>query len=302
MNQLLLVYLFICFSIGLVCIGVVIALVQQSHRSVARAFLAFYVFLTISVLAGLMLAYLDVSGATVAESRTVLEYLESMISFYGMMVTLPLFVHRVFAIENPNRDRILISIVAIAFVGQHITEYGLGKWWDSKGDLFENLLFAAIGIYVAVVATRKFNSPDVDRILAFRVLALVVVSAPAMLHDLFLIDFTGLRFYPFLFALSSIVIAWTLFDQTSPPAEPLVREPSIPAEWNLTERETEVVFRVLEGLSNKEIGSSLFISVNTVKTHLRAVFEKSGCHSRFSLMAAVACSHWPSAKLVQKPL
>jgi len=289
MNYSLLAYLFICFSIGLVCLGLVVAVVHHTRSSVARSFLAFYAFLTISVLAGLLLSFLDVlPGSVASETRTVLEYLESMVGFYGMMFTLPLFAHRVFAVPEGRRDRILLAIVGVAFVAQHVTEYGLGERWDARGDFLENLVFAAVGVYTLVLGIRRLGAPEVDRTLAIRFLALLGLGAPTVLHDLFLVDFTGLRFYPLLYSVFSIVIAWTLYHRAGTPLET-----TIPPEWNLTERESDVVLLVLQGLSNKEVAAKLFISANTVKTHLRAVFEKSGCRSRFELMSAVAATGVP---------
>ena len=48
----------------------------------------------------------------------------------------------------------------------------------------------------------------------------------------------------------------------------------------LTERELEVLKLVAKGLSNREIGSELFIAENTVKNHVRNVLEKLQLHSR----------------------
>ena len=42
----------------------------------------------------------------------------------------------------------------------------------------------------------------------------------------------------------------------------------------LTEREKEILKLIVEGLSNKEIGDQLFISVRTVDTHRRNIMEK----------------------------
>lgn len=52
----------------------------------------------------------------------------------------------------------------------------------------------------------------------------------------------------------------------------------------LTERETEIARLASEGFSNKQIGEKLFISENTVKKHLKGVFEKLGVKSRSLLM------------------
>lgn len=43
---------------------------------------------------------------------------------------------------------------------------------------------------------------------------------------------------------------------------------------NLSQRESEVLELVSKGASNKEIASTLFISENTVKTHLRSIMDK----------------------------
>ena len=48
----------------------------------------------------------------------------------------------------------------------------------------------------------------------------------------------------------------------------------------LTERELEVLRLVTKGLSNKEIGDELILSVRTVQGHLRSIFSKLHVGSR----------------------
>lgn len=48
----------------------------------------------------------------------------------------------------------------------------------------------------------------------------------------------------------------------------------------LTEREREVLGLLAQGLTNKEIAEQLFITTNTVKRHLKAIFEKLDVHTR----------------------
>ena len=43
---------------------------------------------------------------------------------------------------------------------------------------------------------------------------------------------------------------------------------------NLSKRELEVLQLMADGLSNQEIASKLFVSLNTIKTHSAQIFEK----------------------------
>jgi DNA-binding NarL/FixJ family response regulator len=54
----------------------------------------------------------------------------------------------------------------------------------------------------------------------------------------------------------------------------------------LTDRETEVLKLVAEELSNAEIASKLFISINTVETHRKNLFLKLGAKNSIGLVKA----------------
>lgn len=53
---------------------------------------------------------------------------------------------------------------------------------------------------------------------------------------------------------------------------------------DLSEREKEVVFFILEGLTNHEIGNKLFIEEKTVKFHLTSIFKKKNVKNRSELI------------------
>ena len=60
----------------------------------------------------------------------------------------------------------------------------------------------------------------------------------------------------------------------------------------LTYREIDVLKRLARGRSNKEIGTDLFISETTAKSHVRGLFTKLNVLSRTEAIAAAARRGW----------
>ncbi len=53
-----------------------------------------------------------------------------------------------------------------------------------------------------------------------------------------------------------------------------------PAEYNLTAREKEILSNLSRGNSYKMISADLFISIDTVRTHIKHIYEKLQVHSQ----------------------
>lgn len=66
---------------------------------------------------------------------------------------------------------------------------------------------------------------------------------------------------------------------------------------SLTERERTLMGLLAKGYSNKQLARELSISVNTVKFHLRSVFEKLSVNSR-----AQAIAYYYSSSSARPPL
>jgi len=59
------------------------------------------------------------------------------------------------------------------------------------------------------------------------------------------------------------------------------------SKYGITDREREIILKVMQGKSNADIAGELFISLATVKTHLHNIYTKIGVESRFDLLARV---------------
>lgn len=55
-------------------------------------------------------------------------------------------------------------------------------------------------------------------------------------------------------------------------------------QFNLSERQKQIIRLVEQGKTNKEIGAALFISENTVKYHLKIIYNTLGISNRNSLI------------------
>ena len=64
---------------------------------------------------------------------------------------------------------------------------------------------------------------------------------------------------------------------------PVVGAPSGPYE-PLTGREDAVLALVCQGLSNARIGERLHVAESTVKSHVKTILGKTGCHNRVELV------------------
>ena len=71
-------------------------------------------------------------------------------------------------------------------------------------------------------------------------------------------------------------------------------------QFRLTRRETDMVRRVLDGLSNNEIAEDCGITEQTVKDHLSNIYIKCGVRNRFELICTLMNSPDPACPPLQQ--
>jgi DNA-binding CsgD family transcriptional regulator len=54
--------------------------------------------------------------------------------------------------------------------------------------------------------------------------------------------------------------------------------------FQLTDAETRVLREFITGADPSEVAARAKLSINTVRSHLKAIFEKTGCHRQAELM------------------
>jgi DNA-binding CsgD family transcriptional regulator len=62
---------------------------------------------------------------------------------------------------------------------------------------------------------------------------------------------------------------------------------SITAKYGLTKRESEIASFLVKGYSFPQIANTLYLSINTVRTHVKSLYRKTGIHKKQQLIALI---------------
>ena len=100
-------------------------------------------------------------------------------------------------------------------------------------------------------------------------------------------------------ALGEVVVSGDLASRAARfAASPAETEPWPGARLGLTRRESEVLVLAAEGRSNEEIATKLYVGLETVRSHLKHLYQKLGINDR---AAAVAIA-WQEGLAVREPV
>ena len=175
------------------------------------------------------------------------------------------------AILGPFPDRVLVVVLDVGGNPEHRVDIALFDTYGHARGGVDRVRSLAIdpGIGAVVVYTWSLAPERIDAVLAAG--ARGVLSKSNSAEEL-------------LDALADI-------DRGEIVVSPVIRRPSGCSwpghDFGLTERESEVAAFLAAGLSNQEIADALFISVHTVKSHLKAIFQKTGVVSRTQAVARI---------------
>ena len=123
-------------------------------------------------------------------------------------------------------------------------------------------------------------------------LNIVVVSLVPTTIVLFLLpgsEQIGFPVYVLAFSALLLVYFYNRFSEMSRKGEK--KQPDL-SQYKVTERETEVIECICNGMTNKEIAKTLNISVNTVNNHVANIFEKMNINSRVDLLRMMNGGLW----------
>jgi len=98
---------------------------------------------------------------------------------------------------------------------------------------------------------------------------------------------TGFLLSSIPYALYGIFLMFYFLHYTFPAAIPQVLPEELISRYGITDREQEIILKVIQGKSNTAIAGELFISLATVKTHLNNIYKKMSLDGRFDLISRI---------------
>ncbi len=148
-------------------------------------------------------------------------------------------------------------------------------------------LIAFIHAVIIIFYYKKIKSPSQNRLVKNFITAFIL-QAPFTFIDIFLLNqySVSFRFTHISYLLFSILSLYYIFSKHFISGEKHSQQDYFNQkinDYDLSEREVEVLNLLLIGKNNHDIATNLFISVNTVKTHVKNIYHKAHVNNRLSL-------------------
>jgi DNA-binding CsgD family transcriptional regulator len=298
--------LIFCFAVGITTYILALIFLYKDKNAVSRFFLVFLSLLTAMILIATVMNYLEPLLVKTSISYFILSLL-SRLSTIAFAVSAVLLAHKLVNLFQSRRAYIIevmimavlavaaMSIYYYALVDEHLYTHALRGFDPSDLIVYPFILYPFL-------LTLVFLNRIENRIL-HKVVRTFSVTTLAGTPFIFLEDFnmfirlgtgpsSSLTFhflvFPLLYILVNVFMLYYGFKylvvrEGVKGALTAVSEPFM-LRYGITLREKEITELLLEGLSNKEIGTRLFISPATVRNHLHNIFDKTGVASRIELL------------------
>jgi DNA-binding CsgD family transcriptional regulator len=296
MRQLSVFYFFVTLLFGVGSLTITTVLYKKTKERLLQQYLIFYAVFTLVVVCTTAYWYINANLPDIDSMVMVVLNYVGTISVYLLMITFPAFMHVLCAVPHASlRNAIFAGIALVTFVGYNFFVYIIIQ--IRLGAYIESAIFISVMLYTLMAGFFYYRRlPDDDRKQAARnFLVPLLVFFPGIVLE----EFVEIQIFPLLYCCYSIVFtrhflkhyfhsapAATSTPGAIPPQTAMQMTPTADlfAQHNISPREQEIIRLVLQGYSNQKIAETLFISLHTVKTHLRNIYPKFEVSSRYELI------------------
>lgn len=305
MEHLQIAYDLFVIMIGLAALSIAVFWAVRTREADLRDFSILYACFTLVLVVGMLKKYLSLNVEDYsARAWYGLSGAEQALGFAVIVAAIHFFtgVYRVryrTGITIAFLAMMLVCIVllfspigAVLNAGARTIRFGVGYKISAVGYFVTFTFMLALGYGLL---RRLWHSERRNFLIGLLVFATVgyletVTSLPGGLREtsVTLSNEAGFLFSSIPYALYGVFLI--VYFVRHPVAAPLAMD-TLPeaflTRYGITEREREIILKVVQGKSNADIASELFISLATVKTHLHNIYKKIGVDSRYDLLARV---------------
>lgn len=203
-----------------------------------------------------------------------------LLSILSISVSLPNFVHKLFSI---NRKYILISFISVSALGLGAILLSLSKGIQSYTIIGVMLIIIISTIYsyvVSFIKILKIEDKDKKRAGVVFLGIFLILFIALLFLDINMSSSYSVLIFPLFYIIFGFYITYLSIKYLE--INKAVSR-NYKSKFNLTEREAQIASLVIDGNTYKAIGEILFISVNTVRTHVKHIYEKTGTNSKIEL-------------------
>ena len=219
-----------------------------------------------------------------------------------LIVFIPLFMNWVIARPMPVYEKVMFSVITALFAACYIISAIVG---DGVFSYLKYIPVLLVIVYTVVIMSLNYTKSEQKSVRAVSV-TIISVSALVILLFAFSLFFPSLSpailpLVALLYFIMLLVFLFVAIDNQEKRSEKKNEEiekdksrlaDEIIESFHITEREVEIIKLIKAGLTNKEIGGKLNISVNTVNNHIANIFSKTGVRCRIDLLNLFEEASW----------
>ena len=294
-------YWILAYTAGLASLTVdVVGVVRRLSTKESVVFSASFLFLIIAATMSEYQNHYDIFILRAQGTREMEHfwYHALMVALIGIFITIPLWVHSVRTVAAAGIINCSMGFGALLLLLFYVASLLFGF----TTEMITVILLAVIGsaLYGLLQLLRSPYGVRTDSPLNFnRLLAIVTLALlpPVVMFDMFYNDLDWLQrlspvrltFFPLLYIIFCLIRSIDGIIRLSSRRidKPIgrINWNSIAAQHHITDREMDVVKLLMEGKNYHEIGSDLFISISTVKTHIRSIYRKTDSSNKVELLS-----------------
>lgn len=218
------------------------------------------------------------------------------------------YVIQLFPISKRKKRKGLL--LAAILVGLLLVVTAILVMYMSKSDLTRavtNALWAfyplcSLALFVEAIPVagmyRKIKDPHHQKLAKYFLIAFIPQVAFSILDFILLRDI-GFQLTHVSYAVFSVFVFVDLcayfFKKYNTALDITSNEKAIQDKFSLSDREIEVIELLAEGLTNQNIAQQLHISVNTVKSHIKRIYQKLKISNRLQLINKLTSNGTPNS-------